>query len=122
MTPVEAATAGAEGRRFPSRRVAVGTPRGKVEQKIPYGGKTVPLVQQVPVEPKTLKAVAAAGGGHFYQAQLGGAARARSTRTSATGSSTRKQFREVTVVVTLVAFIVILAGAALSALWFRRLV
>ena len=33
-----------------------------------------------------------------------------------------KKFREVTVIFTLVAFIVILAGAALSVVWFRRLV
>jgi Ca-activated chloride channel family protein len=120
VTPVEAARQ-ARKASIPVSTLAVGTARGKVEQKIPYGGKTVPLVQQVPVEPRTLAAVAAAGGGHFYQAQSAGQL-SQVYKDLGHRLVHGKQFREITVVVTLVAFIAILAGAAFSALWFRRLV
>jgi Ca-activated chloride channel family protein len=120
VTPVEAAKQ-AKKASIPVSTLAVGTARGKVEQKIPYGGKTVPLVQQVPIEPKTLREVAAAGGGHFYEAQSAGQL-AQVYNDLGHRLVYAKQFREVTVIVTLVAFIAILAGAALSAFWFRRLV
>jgi len=120
ITPVQAAAA-ARKASIPVSTVSLGTPAGKVEQKIPYGNRTVPLVSQVPVEPKTLKQVASVGGGHFYEAQ------------SATQLGQvyhdlghhlvyAKKFREVTAIFTLVAFVVILVGAALSVVWFRRLV
>jgi Ca-activated chloride channel family protein len=120
VTPAKAAAA-ARKAAIPVSTVALGTPSGKVEQKVPYGNKTVPLVTQVPVEPKTLKAVAATAGGHFYQAQS-------ATQLGAVYKDLghhlvyAKKFREVTVIFTLVAFLVILAGAALSVVWFRRLV
>ena len=107
----------------PVSTIALGTPAGQVHQNVPLGkGKqTFPLVQQVPVETKTLKQVATASGGRFY---------AVSTPAGLTSVYTElgkrlvysKQFREITIGLTLAAFVLILAGAGLSAWWFRRLV
>ena len=120
VTPSKAA-ADARKAAIPVSTVSLGTASGKVEQKVPYGNKTVPLVTQVPVEPKTLKLVASIGGGHFYQAhsasELG-----QVYKDLGHHLVYAKKFREVTVIFTLVAFLVILAGAALSVIWFRRLV
>ena len=61
------------------------------------------------------------GGGHFYQAhsasELG-----QVYKDLGHHLVYAKKFHEVTVIFTLVAFLVILAGAALSVVWFRRLV
>jgi Ca-activated chloride channel family protein len=120
-TTPEQAAAQARKAAIPVSTVSLGTASGKVEQKIPYGSKTVPLVTQVPVEPKVLKSVATIGGGHFYQAhssaQLGAVYKDLGHHLVYA-----KKFREVTVVFSLIAFLVILAGAALSVVWFRRLV
>ncbi len=120
VTPVQAATQ-ARKAAIPVSTVSLGTAGGKVEQKVPFGGKTVPLVTQVPVEAKTLRAVAAAGGGHFYAAhsaaQLG-----QVYNDLGHHLVYSKKFHEVTAIFTLAAFLVILAGAALSVVWFRRLV
>lgn len=120
VTPTQAAAA-ARKAAIPVSTVSVGTASGKVEQKIPYGKKTVPLVSQVPVEPKILKVVATTAGGHFYQAH---SASELSQVYKDLGHHLvyAKKFREVTVIFTLVGFLVILAGAALSVIWFRRLV
>jgi Ca-activated chloride channel family protein len=120
VTPVQAATQ-AKKAAIPVSAVSLGTAGGKVEQKVPFGGKTVPLVTQVPVEPKTLRAVAAAGGGHFYAAH---SAAQLATVYKDLGHHLvyAKKYREVTAIFTLVAFLVILTGAALSVVWFRRLV
>jgi Ca-activated chloride channel family protein len=120
VTPNQAAAA-ARKAAIPVSTVSLGTAGGKVSQQIPYGKKTVPLVSQVPVEPKTLKAIATTAGGHFYEAhsatQLG-----QVYEDLGHHLVYAKKFREVTVIFTLAAFLVILAGAALSIVWFRRLV
>jgi Ca-activated chloride channel family protein len=108
---------------IPVSTVAIGSPAGVVHQNVPLGQgkKTFPLVQQVPVDPKVLRQVAALSGGHAYAA------------TTASGVDNvykdlgsrlvySKQYREITAGVTLAAFVLIIAGAALSAWWFRRLV
>jgi len=78
-------------------------------------------VQQVPVDPKVLKQVAGDSGGHFYSAPS--ASKLESVYKEL-GSRLvyNRQFREITVGVTLAAFVLILAAAGLSAWWFRRLV
>jgi Ca-activated chloride channel family protein len=121
--PPAAAAAQARKAGIPISTISLGTPSGVVHQNVPLGkGKqTFPLVQQVPVETKTLKQVATQSGGRYYAAA------------SATGLDRvykdlgsrlvyNHQFREITVGVTLAAFLLILAGAGLSAWWFRRLV
>jgi Ca-activated chloride channel homolog len=120
ITPVQAAAA-ARKASIPVSTVSLGTPSGKVEQKIPYGNRTVPLVSQVPVESKTLKQVAAVGGGRFYEAQSA-AQLGQVYQDLGHHLVYAKKFREVTAIFTLVAFVVILVGAALSVVWFRRLV
>ena len=103
--------------------VSVGTAAGVVHQNVPSGanGKTFPLVSQVPVDPSTLKTIAKASNGHFYAAQsaneLTNVYKQLGTKLVHT-----KQWREVTVDVTVAALVLILVGAGLSAYWFRRLV
>ena len=122
IKPIPAAKLAAKAE-FPVSAVALGTPGGVVHQTVPIGtsGKTFPLVQQVPVDSTTLRAVAVAGGGKFYAAQsaiqLDQVYKALKSRLIYT-----KQYREVTVAVTVAALIVLLTGVALSAYWFRRLV
>jgi Ca-activated chloride channel family protein len=120
VTPSKAA-ADARKAAIPVSTVSLGTASGKVEQKVPFGKKTVPLVTQVPVEPRTLKTVASVAGGHFYEAhsasELG-----QVYKDMGHHLVYAKKFREVTVIFSLVAFLTILAGAALSVVWFRRLV
>ena len=99
-------------------------PAGVVHQKVPIGTgkKTFPLVQQVPVDPKMLRA----GRGGERRPLLRGhdspSGSTASTRISGSRLVYTKQYREITAGVTLAAFVLIIAGAALSAWWFRRLV
>jgi Ca-activated chloride channel family protein len=122
ITPVQAATQ-ARKADIPVSTVSLGTPSGQVKQQVPVGtsGQTFPLVQQVPVETQTLRAVAKAGGGTFYQAQserqLDNVYKQLKSRLVYS-----KQFKEVTVYVTDAAIVLILIGAGLSAYWFRRIV
>ena len=103
--------------------VSLGTAAGVVHQKVPLGtnGKTFPLVQQVPVDPSTLKTIAKDSGGHFYAAhsasQLSNVYKQLGTKLVKTN-----QVREVTVELTIGALVLILIAAGLSAYWFRRLV
>jgi Ca-activated chloride channel homolog len=122
VTPVAAAKQAVKAA-IPVSTVALGTAAGVVHQTVPIGtgGKTFPLVQQVPVDATTLRAVAAAGGGKFYAAhssnQLDQVYKALKSRLVYT-----KQYREITVGVTIAALVAMLAGVALTAYWFRRLV
>jgi Ca-activated chloride channel homolog len=108
--------------RIPISTISLGTPSGVVHQNVPVAtGKTVPVQQQVPVDPKTLEAVAKASGGKFYAA-----ASAKQLDQVYQDLHSRliygKQFREITAGLIAVALGLILAGAVLSAVWFRRLV
>jgi Ca-activated chloride channel family protein len=122
IKPADAAAL-AKKAQIPISTIAVGTAAGVVHQKVPIGNgkQTFPLVQQVPVDPKILREVAAGSGGHFYSAASPkGLERVYKDLGSRLVYS--KQYREITAGVTLAAFILIIAGAALSAWWFRRLV
>jgi Ca-activated chloride channel family protein len=122
VTPVNAAKE-AQKAGIPISTVSLGTLNGAVHQNVPLGKgkKTFPMVTNVPVEPKTLKQVAVTSGGKFYAAhsadQLSGVYKDLHKHLIY-----NKQYREITVGVTLAAFILILAGAGLSIWWFRRLV
>jgi Ca-activated chloride channel family protein len=107
----------------PISTIALGSVAGVVHQNVPLGtGKqTFPLVQQVPVETKTLKQLATASGGRFYAA-TSAAALSQVYKDLGKRLVYNKQFREITVGLTVAAFVLILAGAGLSAWWFRRLV
>ncbi len=121
-TPEQAATL-AKKAAIPVSTVSLGTPSGVVHQNVPLGKgtKTFPYVSQVPVDPSTLKTIAKTSGGTFFAAhsptQLDAVYKALGSRLVYS-----KQYREITVGVTLAAFVLILVGAGLSAFWFRRLV
>jgi Ca-activated chloride channel family protein len=107
---------------IPISTVALGTPGGIVHQIVNIGnGKTAPFQRQVPVDSTTLKAIAKESGGRFYAAQ---SVSQLSQVYKELGSRLvyNKQYRELTVGVTAVALVLILAAAGLSAWWFRRLV
>jgi Ca-activated chloride channel family protein len=121
VTPT-AAAALARKAKIPVSTVAIGTTAGIVHQIVPIGkGQTVPFQQQVPVQPATLKSVARTSGGKFFAAH---SATELTAVYKELGSRLvySKQYREITVAVTAAALVLILAGAALSAWWFRRLV
>jgi Ca-activated chloride channel homolog len=122
VTPAKAA-ADARKAGIPVSTVSIGTLRGVVHQNVPIGGgtKTFPLVQQVPVDPTTLKSVAAVSGGKFYPAQSP-AQLDQVYKELGSRLVYSKQFREITVGLTAAALVLILVGAGLSAWWFRRLV
>ncbi len=113
--------AGAEGRDPGLDRLARHGRRQGGPEDPASQGKTFPLVTQVPVEPKTLRSVATASGGHFYAAhsatQLGAVYKDLGHHLVYA-----KQFREVTAASRSSRSSLILAGAALSVVWFRRLV
>ncbi len=121
-TPEQAATL-AKKAAIPVSTVSLGTASGSVHQNVPLGKgtKTFPYVAQVPVDPTTLKTIAKTSGGTFFAAhtptQLEAVYKALGSRLVYS-----KQYREITVGVTLAAFVLILIGAGLSAFWFRRLV
>jgi Ca-activated chloride channel homolog len=122
-TTPEQAAALAKKAAIPVSTISLGTASGVVHQNVPLGKgkKTFPYVSQVPVDPSTLKTIAKASGGTFFAAhsptQLEAVYKALGSRLVYS-----KQYREITVGVTLAAFVLILVGAALSAFWFRRLV
>ena len=122
VKPAQAAAA-AKKAGIPISTVSIGTPGGQVHQNVPLGPgkKTFPLVQQVPVDPKVLHDVASVSGGRFYAATT---ANGVDNVYKDLGSRLvyTKQYREITAGVTLAAFVLIIAAAALSAWWFRRLV
>ncbi len=121
--PPAAAAQQARKAGVPISTISLGTAAGVVHQNVPLGkGKqTFPLVQQVPVETKTLKEVATASGGRYYAA-TSAAGLDRVYKDLGSRLVYSHQFREITVAVTLAAFVLILAAAGLSAWWFRRLV
>jgi Ca-activated chloride channel family protein len=122
VKPAQAAAA-AKKAGIPISTVSIGTAAGTVHQNVPLGPgkKTFPLVQQVPVDPKVLHQVASLSGGRFYAATT---AKGVDNVYKDLGSRLvyTKQYREITAGVTLAAFVLIIAAAALSAWWFRRLV
>ena len=102
----------------PISTISLGTPDGKVEQKI-QGGYTESTA--VPVAPAQLQALAQVSGGRFFKAastqQLKQVYKDLGSRLA-----TEKKKREITAWTTLGALGFILGGAVLSGVWFRRLV
>jgi Ca-activated chloride channel homolog len=103
---------------IPISTVLVGTPKGMVCQKL---GQGACQQKQVPVTPVALTAIAKATGGDFYQAasadQLNNVYKQLGSRLAH-----EKKTREVTEFAVGGALLLILAGAVVSGLWFRRLV
>jgi Ca-activated chloride channel family protein len=116
-----AAAAQAKKAAIPVNTIAIGTASGKVTQRIPYNGRTVPFVQQVPVQSKTLVTLAKGSGGTYYAAHTANQA-SKVYKDLGSRLVYGQSTREITAGVTLAAFVLILAAAALSAIWFRRLV
>jgi Ca-activated chloride channel family protein len=117
VTPA-AAAAKARKAGIPISSVVLGTPGGILFTPL-AGGNT----QQTPVpaQPQDLGAVATVTGGRFFQAQ---SATELKQVYKDLGSRLlhEKKWREITVGVTAVALALILGGALLSGVWFRRLV
>jgi Ca-activated chloride channel family protein len=106
----------ARARRIPVYTVLVGTPNGRVERVLPGGFREV---VQVPSSPQTLQLVARVSGGRFFTAA--GDRRLREVYEKL-GSRLghRTTSREVTDVFAGGSAALLLVGAALSTLWFRR--
>ena len=115
MTPQQAA-AKAQKSAIPVSTVLVGTPDGVVQQPL-RGGYTEQI--QVPAQPQVLQQIAGASGGRYYPGL--GALDVKSTY-SELGSRVghRRKSVEVTSVAAGGGLVLLLAGAALSGLWFRR--
>jgi Ca-activated chloride channel family protein len=117
LRPAEAA-AQAHKLDVPISTISLGTPDGKVEQKI-AGGYTE--TSAVPVAPSQLQALAQGSGGRFFKAhtpqQLKQVYEDLGSRLA-----TQKKKREITAWTTIGALGFILGGALLSGVWFRRLV
>jgi Ca-activated chloride channel homolog len=103
----------------PVSTVLVGTPGGQVKQVSTVGGypenKTIP----VPDDPTDLKAVAQQSGGRFYHA--GSAAQLLQVYADlGSHQAHTKKNREVTAAAIGLALLFILAGVAISGIWYRR--
>jgi len=97
--------------------VSLGTPEGVVE--VPLAGGFRQRVQ-VPPDPNTLRGIAARTGGRFFSAPT--AAQLTAVyRDLASRLGRERKWREVTVAFAAGGALLMLAGGALSALWFRRL-
>ena len=115
VTPQQAA-AKARKASIPVSTVALGTPDGVVQQAL-QGGFTERI--QVPVEPQVLRAIAQGSGGRFSQ---GAAAVDVNATYAALGSRVGHKPKrvEVTAAAAGGGIVLMLTGALLSGLWFRR--
>jgi Ca-activated chloride channel family protein len=114
--PLEAAQEAADAG-VPVYTVALGTEDGTVEGPDGLGGtRTI----RVPPDPETLARVAELTGGEFFEAAD---EQALASVYDAIGSQVgvEEEQRELTVLFTAVGAVLLLAGAALSTLWFARL-
>jgi Ca-activated chloride channel family protein len=115
MTPQQAAAKAAKAG-VPVTAVAVGTPDGVVQQAL-KGGFTERF--QVPVQPAALQAIARTSRGRFVaRPQTVDAHRIYSALSARAGQ--RRKAVEVTSVAAGGGLVFMLAGAALSGVWFRR--
>ena len=114
-TPQAAATK-AKAAHVPVYTVLVGTPNGVVERTL-TGGFRERI--RVPASPETLRAIARTSGGEFFSAPS--AERVREVyRQLGTRLGHYRQTREVSDAFAGGAALLLLAGGALSAIWFRR--
>ncbi len=122
-SPVAAAkTAKKQGVRVST--VLIGTPNGKLQQCITApGGFKQCKTQDAKTDPTALQGIAATTGGRFFQVQSAAAWRAtlqQVYRDLGSESAHQKKKHEVTWAATGGALIFILAGVAISGIWFRR--
>jgi Ca-activated chloride channel homolog len=103
--------------RIPIYTIALGTQSGEVVQQDPFG-----FVQRIPVPPdkETLREIAQMTGGRFFEAVSTKDAEGIYGRIG-TRLTSRPEKREVTVAFAGGAFALLLAGGALSLVWFGRL-
>ncbi len=103
--------------RIPIYAIALGTQDGEVVQQDPFG-----FVQRIPVPPdkETLRQIARITGGRFFEAVSSDDAEDIYSRIG-TRLTSRPEKREVTVAFAGGAFALLLAGGALSLVWFGRL-
>lgn len=117
-TAPAAAAAKAKALGVPVSTVLVGTPTGVVTAQL-QGGYREQI--RVPASPGTLQTIARTSGGAFYRARtpqaLAGVYRTLATRLGHTTEN-----RQITDLFAAAAALLLLAGAALSTFWFRRLV
>jgi Ca-activated chloride channel family protein len=112
-----AAARRARSLRTPVYTVVLGTPNGTIERTLVGGFREI---TRVPPEPETLQTVSRTSGGeHFLAADAEGLEQVHRTLRSRLGS--RREDREVTDAFAAGAAGLLLAGGALSTLWFRRL-
>jgi Ca-activated chloride channel family protein len=107
----------AKAARIPIYAIALGTQEGEVVQQDPFG-----FVQRIPVPPDkaTLREIARTTGGRFFEAVSSEDAEDIYSRIG-TRLTSRPEKREVTVAFAGGAFVLLLAGGALSLVWFGRL-
>ena len=116
--PPQEAARRAKELEVPVYTVVVGTPEGVVEETVTGGFRQI---IRVPPSPETLQQIAALSGGEFFTAtDAEGLERVYEELGSRLG--TRKESREVGDYFAGGAAAFLLAGGALSALWFRRVV
>jgi Ca-activated chloride channel family protein len=103
--------------RIPIYAIALGTDRGEVIQRDAFG-----FTQRIPVPPDkgTLRAIASTTGGRFFEAVSAEDAEDIYSRIG-TRLTSRPEQREITVAFAGGAFVLLLAGGALSLVWFGRL-
>ena len=102
---------------IPIFAIALGTDEGEVVQQDPFG-----FVQRIPVPPdkETLREIARTTGGRFFEAVSADDAEDIYGRIG-TRLTSRPEKREVTVAFAGGAFVLLVAGGALSLVWFGRL-
>jgi Ca-activated chloride channel family protein len=103
--------------RIPVYTIALGIDSGEVVQQDPFG-----FVQRIPVPPdkETLRQIASTTGGRFFEAVTTKDAEQIYSRIG-TRLTSRPEKREVTAAFAGGAFVLLLAGGALSLVWFGRL-
>jgi Ca-activated chloride channel family protein len=116
---VDPADAAAEARKLdiPVSTISLGTPKGLLIRKIPGGTEQI----QVPPVPAALREIAQITGGTFLQARTAKQLQ-RVYKDLGSRLVKERKRREITVAATGAAIVFMLAGAALSGYWFRRLV
>jgi len=103
--------------RIPVYTIALGTPSGEVVQQDPFG-----FTQHIPVPPDkdTLRQIATITGARFFEAVSAKDAEQIYSRIG-TRLTSKPEHREVTAAFAGGAFVLLLAGGALSLVWFGRL-
>jgi Ca-activated chloride channel family protein len=107
----------AKAANIPIYAIALGTDKGEVVQQDPFG-----FVQRIPVPPdkETLRDIARTTGGRFFEAVSADDAEDIYGRIG-TRLTSRPEKREITVAFAGGAFVLLVAGGALSLVWFGRL-